>query len=96
MGGEIFLPYDASGFPLLRGRPMPQDFDVPDDRLISAESETRIRQHLVLVALGKRSADRALRVGRLFDVHTRSWREDQEIIISGHRIAYVGAETTGD
>ena len=70
---------------------MPQDFAVPDDRLISAESETRIRQHLVLVALGKRPADRALRVGRLFDVHTRSWREDQEIIISGHRIAYVGA-----
>ena len=61
-----------------------------DDRLISAESETRIRQHLVLVALGKRPADRALRVGRLFDVHTRTWHDDQEIIISGHRIAYVG------
>lgn len=69
---------------------MPQDFQVPDDRLISAESETRIRQHLVLVALGKRPADRALRVGRLFDVHTRTWRDDQEIVISGHRIAYVG------
>ena len=69
---------------------MPQDFQVPDDRLISAESETRIRQQLVLVALGKRPADRALRVGRLFDVHTRTWSDDQEIVISGHRIAYVG------
>lgn len=69
---------------------MPQDAQPLDDRLISAESETRIRQHLVLVALGKRPADRALRVGRLFDVHTRTWRDDQEIVIYGHRIAYVG------
>jgi adenine deaminase len=68
---------------------MPLD-DVPDDLLITAESETRIRQHLVLVALGKRPADVALRVGRLLDVHTRTWREDQEIVMSGRRIAYVG------
>ena len=61
-----------------------------DDLLISAEGETRIRQHLVLVALGKRPADVALRVGRLFDVHTRTWRADQEIIIAGRRIAFVG------
>ena len=43
----------------------------PDD-LIDAANEVRIRQDLALVALGKRPADRALRVGRLFDVHTRS------------------------
>ncbi len=63
---------------------------LPDDLLITAESEVLIRQNLVLVALGKRPADRALRVGRLFDVHTRTWRTDQEIIIFGRRIAYVG------
>ncbi len=62
----------------------------PDDLLITADSETRIRQHLVLVALGKRPADKSLRVGRLFDSHTRTWRDDQEIIISGRRIAWVG------
>lgn len=64
---------------------MPQE-----DLLLTAENETRIRQHLVLVALGKRPADRSLRVGRLFDAHTRTWRDDQEIVISGKRIAWVG------
>ncbi len=61
-----------------------------DDLLIDAAAEVRIRQHLVLVALGKRPADRSLRVGRLFDPHTRTWRDDQEIVIAGRRIAWVG------
>ena len=62
----------------------------PVDDLIEAAKEVRIRQDLALVALGKRPADKALRVGRLFDVHTRSWREDWEIVIKGRRIAWVG------
>jgi adenine deaminase len=62
----------------------------PVDDLIDAAKEVRIRQALALVALGKRPADKALRVGRLFDVHTRSWREDWEIVIKGRRIAWVG------
>ena len=61
-----------------------------NDDLIDAENEVRIRQDLVLTALGKRPADKALRVGRFLDVHTRSWREDWEIIIKGRRIAWVG------
>jgi adenine deaminase len=61
-----------------------------DDALIDARNEVRIRQELVLTALGKRPADKALRVGRFFDVHTRSWNEDWEIIIKGRRIAFVG------
>ena len=61
-----------------------------DDDLIDARNEVRIRQDLVLTALGKRPADKALRVGRLFDVHTRSWHEDWEIVIKGRRIAWVG------
>ena len=64
--------------------------DRPRDDLIDAANEVRIRQELVLVALGKRPADKALRVGRLLDVHTRSWREDWEIVIKGRRIAWVG------
>ena len=43
-----------------------------------------------MTALGRRAADKALRVGRLLDVHTRSWREDWEIVIKGRRIAWVG------
>jgi adenine deaminase len=58
--------------------------------LIDAADEVRLRQELTLVALGKRPADRALRVGRLLDVGTRTWLEDSEIVIKGERIAWVG------
>ena len=61
-----------------------------DDLLITAAGEVKVRKHLTLVALGKRPADLAVRVGRLFDVFTRTWVEDQEIVISGRRIAWVG------
>jgi adenine deaminase len=64
--------------------------DHPDDLLINAEDEIRIRQHLALVALGKRGATRAIRVGRLLDVNGRRWHDDQEIVVSGRRIAWVG------
>ena len=58
--------------------------------LIDAAEEVRLRQELTLVALGRRPADRALRVGRLLDVGTRTWLEDWEIVIKGERIAWVG------
>lgn len=67
---------------------------LPDDLLIGAEDEVAIRQDLVLTALGKRPADMVLRVGRLFDVHTRTWRDDQEIAIKGRRIAWTGPAGT--
>ena len=64
--------------------------ELPRDDLIAAADEVRIRQDLTLTALGRRPADRSLRVGRLFDVHTRSWREDWEIVVKGRRIAWTG------
>src|SRR3954454_1890954 len=63
---------------------------IPDDLLINAPDEVRIRQDLVLTALGRRPADRSLRVGRLLDVHSRTWSEDQEIVFKGRRIVWVG------
>ena len=60
------------------------------DGSITPDTETRLRQHLLLVALGKEPADTALRVGRMLDVHTRSWREDWEIVMQGGRIAFTG------
>lgn len=63
---------------------------MPSDLLLNAEDEVRIRQHLALVALGKRPATRAIRVGRLLDVNGRRWHEDQEIVVSARRIAWVG------
>jgi adenine deaminase len=63
---------------------------LPTDQLINAADEVRIRQNLALVALGKRPADRIVRVGRLLDVYGRNWHADQEIVIAGRRIAWVG------
>ena len=63
---------------------------LPVDDLIEAGREVRIRQDLALTALGKRPADKILRVGRLLDVHSRTWRDDWEIAIKGRRIAFVG------
>jgi adenine deaminase len=63
---------------------------VMDDLEIDAANEVKVRQHLVLVALGKTPADRVVRVGRVLDVATRRWYEDQEIVISGRRIAWTG------
>lgn len=72
--------------------------DRPDDLLISAADEVRIRQHLLLVSLGRQPADLVLRVGRLLDVYGRRWHDDQEIVIAGRRIAWVGpaGAWTGD
>jgi len=61
-----------------------------DDLLIDAENEIAIRQELVLVALGQAPADRIVRVGRLLDVHSGIWLDDQEIVIRGRRAAWVG------
>ena len=63
---------------------------LPTDLLINGADEVRIRQNLALVALGKRPADRAVRVGRLLDVHGRNWHDDQEVVMAGRRIAWVG------
>src|SRR6202035_6144868 len=76
---------------MLRYQAPPPSVDpLDEDGLIDAAKEVRIRQDLVLTALGKRPADRVLRVGRLFDVHTRTWQHDWEIVTKGRRIAWVG------
>ena len=62
----------------------------PADLLIDPRDEVTIRQRLTRVARGDLAADRRIRVGRLLDVHSRMWLDDQEIIVAGRRIAYVG------
>ena len=63
---------------------------LPDDLILNAADEVTIRQHLLLVSLAKKPADLAIEVGRLLAVHANHWMENQEIVISGRRIAYVG------
>jgi adenine deaminase len=66
------------------------DAPLPDDLVISAADEVAIRKHLALVALGRKPADRLVRVGRLFDSYGRRWHEKQDVVISGRRVAWVG------
>jgi len=68
----------------------PKTGQLPDDLILNATDEVAIRQHLVLVALGKAPADLAIEVGRLFSSYSRTWLENQEVIVSGRRIAFLG------
>lgn len=63
---------------------------LPDDLILSSADEVKIRQHLLLVSLGKKPADLIVEVGRLLAVHANEWLDNQEVVISGRRIAYVG------
>ena len=63
---------------------------LPDDLILNAADEVTLRQHLLLVSLGKAPADSVIEVGRLLAVHANHWLTEQEIVISGRRIAYVG------
>lgn len=60
------------------------------DLFVSAAQEVHIRQELTRVAMGLVQADLILRVGRLLDVHTRRWAENQDIVIHRRRIAWTG------
>ncbi|MFT8862141.1 MAG: adenine deaminase C-terminal domain-containing protein [Acetobacter fabarum] len=65
-----------------------------NDLFISAAQEVRIRQELTRVAMGLIPADLVLRVGRLLDVHTRRWVEQQDIVMYRRRIAWTGPAGT--
>lgn len=53
-------------------------------------AETRTRQQLVQVALGKEQADTILRGATVLNVFTGEWEPNQDIVIKGERIAWVG------
>ncbi|MCC5885444.1 MAG: adenine deaminase, partial [Gammaproteobacteria bacterium] len=54
------------------------------------DEETRARQNLTLVALGKAPADLIISGATVLNVFTLSWMEDYDIVIAGERIAWVG------
>jgi adenine deaminase len=53
-------------------------------------AETKVRQHLVRVALGYEEADLILRGATVLNVQTLLWKKDWDIVISGERFAWVG------
>ena len=62
------------------------------------DEETRIRQNLMLVAMGKDKADLILTHVTLLEVHTLTWQKNWDIVIKGKRIAWTGpsGEWTGE
>ena len=61
---------------------------------IAFSEETKTRQDLVQVALGRESADLIIRGATVLNVFTLSWEENQDIVVRGQRIAWVGAAGT--
>jgi adenine deaminase len=57
---------------------------------ITFNEETRIRQDLVQVALEKEPADLLIRGATVLNVFTLMWEPDQDIVVRGKRIAWVG------
>ena len=57
---------------------------------IKFNEETRIRQDLVQVALEKEPADLVIRGATVLNVFTLMWEPDQDIVVRGKRIAWVG------
>ena len=57
---------------------------------IAFNDETRTRQDLVQVALGREPADLVIRGATVLNVFTLMWEPNQDIVVRGKRIAWVG------
>jgi adenine deaminase len=57
---------------------------------IQFSEETKIRQNLVQVALEREPADLIIRGATVLNVFTLQWDPDQDIVVRGKRIAWVG------
>ena len=53
-------------------------------------AEAKARQSLVQVALGREPADLIIRGATVLNVFTQTWEPDQDIVVKGQRIAWVG------
>lgn len=56
--------------------------------------EAQARQHAALVAKGEIAADVLLQGATLLNVHIGLWEENQDIVIAGERIAWIGDSGT--
>ncbi len=63
--------------------------DKPDGQF-PFNDEIKVRQNLVLVALGKEDADTLIRNVRILNVFSQVWLDAQDIVIKGKRIAWTG------
>ncbi len=61
-----------------------------DSEDFALDEETKIRQNLILVAMGKEKADLVLAHVTMLEVHTLTWKVNWDIVIKGKRIAWTG------
>ena len=61
-------------------------------RRFQPDTETILRRRLVQVALGQAPADLIVRGARVLSVFSLTWAEDQDIVVAGGRIAWVGPQ----
>jgi adenine deaminase len=78
--GFIACTMKPKGFPDRRGSFKEVEFN----------TETKIRQELVLVALGKTPADLIIKNVNVLNVFTATWMPGTDVVIKGQRIAWVG------
>jgi len=57
---------------------------------VAFDAETRIRQELIQVALEREPADLVIHGSTVLNVFTLSWEANQDIVVKGKRIAWVG------
>ena len=62
----------------------------PPPSKMEFNAETKARQLLVQVALGRESADLVVKNVKVLDVHTLTWMPAQDIVVRDKRIAWVG------
>lgn len=66
----------------------------PPRPVVPFNAEVKLRQQLVAVALGQASADLIIRGANVLNVYTLQWEPDQDIVIKGPRVAWVGPRGT--
>ena len=57
---------------------------------VGFNEETRTRQQLIQVALGREQADLIIRGANVLNTYTLLWLGPQDIVVKGKRIAWVG------
>ncbi|MEP7311952.1 MAG: adenine deaminase C-terminal domain-containing protein [Pseudomonadota bacterium] len=57
---------------------------------VAFNEETKTRQELIQVALGRQSADLIIRGANVLNTYTLMWTANQDIVVKGKRIAWVG------
>ncbi len=62
----------------------------PAKKPFEFSAEAQLRQQLVQVALGREAADLIVRGATVLNVFTLQWEPDQDIVIKGTRVAWVG------